>query len=96
MRKIYIMGKVTGEDPATCRSKFLKREKQLKSMGYNVVNPVNLVDISSNWEDAMRICLSEMMQCDCVSPLPDVWYSKGGLLELYVSRNLNMPIVIPE
>lgn len=96
MLKVYIMGKVTGEDPATCRQKFLKREEQLKSMGYDVVNPINLVDISSNWADAMRICITEMMQCDCVSPLSDVLFSKGGLLELNLSRMLEMTIVLPQ
>jgi hypothetical protein len=37
-----------------------------------------------------------MLTCDKINPLPDTWYSRGGMIEFNLSQTLNMPVIIPE
>lgn len=94
--KVYIIGKVTGEDYLTCFKKFQEREELLKSHGYRVANPMRLVPLNTGWVLAMKICLTEMLRCTYVSPLPDTWDSRGAKIEFELSQSLKMPVVIPE
>jgi hypothetical protein len=98
--RVYIMGKVgdlsDDEYHASVYQKFEDREKTLISMGFNVVNPLKIVPRDLPWCEAMKVCLSAMLSCDKISPLPDTWYSTGGMIEFNLSQTLKMPVVIPE
>lgn len=98
-QRAYIIGKVedlSGDDYyAFVLQKFATREKLLCAMGFVVVNPVKLVPRDAKWCDAMKVCITAMLSCDKVSPLPDTWFSEGGMIEFNLSQKLKMPIVIP-
>ena len=88
--KVYIIGKVTGLDYEECCKMFEEREKELKQMGHEVVNPVEIVPEGTPWLDALRICVKQLVDCDAFTSLPNSLYSRGGLLELFVARELKL------
>jgi hypothetical protein len=98
--RVYIMGKVgdlSDDDYLTSViQKFEYREKILVSMGFTVINPIKIVPRDLSWCEAMKVCLSAMLTCDKISPLPDTWYSTGGMIEFNLSQTLKMPVIIPE
>ena len=84
--KIYIAGKVSGEDPKACAAKFAAAENILKERGYEVVNPIKVVgDFTADWQTAMRKCISALMACDGIYLLPDWQGSTGATLECALS-----------
>jgi Fe2+ transport system protein FeoA len=98
--RVYITGKVgdLSDDNyhESVYQKFERREKRLQSMGFVVGNPVKLVPRDLSWNEAMKLCISAMLTCDKINPLPDTWYSRGGMIEFNLSQTLNMPVIIPE
>lgn len=88
-KKIYIAGKVSGESMAECTMKFSAVQKQLEAMGFEVVNPLETVgrwDIS--WEDAMKLCIIALMDCDAMVLLPDWNQSTGATIERQLAEDL--------
>lgn len=80
--RVYIAGKVTGEDPGLCFSKFAAAEYQLKQQGYEVVNPMRLCNTDTNWNACMKMCLKAMLTCESVFLLPDWQNSIGATMEV--------------
>lgn len=95
MKTIYIAGKVTGEQIASCTLKFGTAQKKLEDLGYNVVNPLAVVnDWHSTWENAMRKCIKALMECDAIYALPCCGDSNGASIELGLASSLNMPVYL--
>jgi hypothetical protein len=92
-KKIYIAGKVTGEPIAECTIKFGTAQKQIEALGFEAINPLELVgDFRTPWDAAMRICIKALMDCDAVVLLPDWANSKGAMFEHEIAQTLEMPI----
>jgi len=90
--KVYIAGKVSGEPVAECTMKFGTAQKEIEALGYEAVNPLEVVgSFDVSWEVAMRICIKALMDCDAILLLPDVAHSKGANLEIDLVLNLKMP-----
>ncbi|WP_264521182.1 DUF4406 domain-containing protein [Flavobacterium sp. N1994] len=93
MSKIYIAGKVTGLDPKECAAKFEKMELQLQAKGWEVVNPVKLINNpGERWASAMRTCLLELTFCDAIFMLPCSTDSRGAKIELQHAIECNIDI----
>lgn len=91
-KKIYIAGKVTGEDLATCTMKFGTAQKAVENAGFEAVNPLEVVgDWQATWKGAMRKCLKALVDCDAILLLPCAKGSKGALIEKSVAIGLDMP-----
>lgn len=91
--KIYIAGKISGEDMAECAIKFEKAYKEIRSMGADAVNPLTVVDDPhAAWQDAMRKCVRAMMGCDAVFALPDYTDSKGAMIETDLALTMKIPV----
>ena len=83
-KKIYISGKITGD--SNYRQKFVQAGNKLFDAGYCSVNPALLVPKAFNWNDAMRIVLKVMLDCDGVALLPDWKKSTGAKIEERLAR----------
>lgn len=93
MKKIYISGKVTGELIAECTMKFGTAQKQIEARGYEVINPLEVVnDWKATWNDAMRKCISALSECDGLLLLPDYNESKGARAELQMAYVLDIEV----
>lgn len=93
--KIYIAGKVTGEDLAKCTMKFGAAQVKIEALGYQVVNPLQLItNIHMPWQTAMRICISELVTCHAVYVLEDAKRSKGAKVELELAKGIEIPLLV--
>ncbi|MDD2633959.1 MAG: DUF4406 domain-containing protein [Bacteroidales bacterium] len=75
--------------------RFAKRERDLRKLGYSVINPMTLVKRGTAWHEAMRKCILALCKCTYISPLPDVTKSKGGMIEMQLAEQLKITILIP-
>ena len=93
MKKIYIAGKVTGEDLEKTARKFKEAELKLTAMCFEAVNPIEVVNNSDTpWSDAMKTCIKAMLDCDGVVILPDWKLSQGARIERQIAYDLDIPI----
>jgi hypothetical protein len=90
MKKIYICGKVTGDQ--NYQDKFLKEEKRLFSFKYEPVNPASFISANEEWTTAMKKALRALLLCDGVSLLPDWKRSKGAKIEVRLARELGIDV----
>lgn len=92
-QKVYIAGKVTGLSRLEVVAKFTKAESEWKQKGYEVINPIKIVKSKkTEWEDAMKICIKEMMNCDTVYALKDWNKSRGAKVEIMLALSLNIKV----
>lgn len=93
MKKIYIAGKVTGLPQAEVVAKFEEAQLNFEKLGFEVVNPVEVVGtFDTTWQDAMRLCIKAMMNCNEMVLLPCWTHSKGALVERTLAESLGMNI----
>jgi hypothetical protein len=89
--KLYICGQIAGDE--NYQQKFQDAEMKLREAGYtDIVNPVRLVPVGTPWEEAMRICLKAVLDCDGIALLPDWKASRGASLEFTVANELGMEV----
>ena len=92
--RVYISGPMSGL-PEHNFPAFNAEAAQLRSLGYEVINPVDINgDSSTPWEECLRRDLIELLGCDILALLPGWQISKGAQLELHVAHRVGMPIVI--
>lgn len=93
IQKIYIAGKVTGLPIADVTMKFGTAQKQIEALGYEVVNPLEVVnDWHMPWQQAMKLCINALLECDGVYCLPDWSISKGAKVEAFMAVSLSIPV----
>ena len=81
MRKVYIAGKVTGLPQQEVVDKFAKAQKDIEGMGFEVVNPIEVVsDFNAPWNEAMKMCVNALFECNAIVFLPCWTDSKGAQL----------------
>jgi len=90
-KKIYIAGKVTGEDMAKCTMKFGNAQKEIEALGFEAVNPLEVVgSFQVTWEEAMKKCIKALIDCDAVYFLEDFRKSSGAMYEREIAIKLNI------
>ena len=93
MKKVYLAGKVTGLNLAELSHKFGAQEVKLMRMGFEVVNPLNIVPTKTDWHNAMRICIAALVACDEAYFMPCYKESKGALIEHNLCHQLGIPVI---
>lgn len=101
-KTIYISGKITGTEDY--EERFLKAEMELRSRGFNVLNPVKagkwleryLAPKFPTWVEYMKQDLKSMMVADCIYMLKGYRESKGARLELFLAKFLQYEIIYEE
>lgn len=89
---IYVAGAVS-KSPATSKIKFAATTKQLRALGYIVINPHELCEgiPVEEWQKCMRICLAKMVSdADLVVLLDDWQESKGATIEFNTATNIGI------
>jgi len=90
--RIYIAGKVSGENYDSVLKKFSEAEEKLDKQGFVVVNPTMLCRKTWSYDKCMRTCITELVKCDEIYLLPDWYESKGAVLERNIARTIGMKI----
>ena len=96
-KKVYICGKVTGLPYHEVTRKFGEAHLKLLQQGYLPVNPLAVVnDWHMPWEQAMRLCIKALMDCDAVYLLHDWQQSKGAKVEHQICMQVGIAVFNPE
>jgi len=92
-KTIYIAGKVTGLPAEPTALKFKTAQDQLESRGFDVINPIELIDNpQEDWDVAMNKCLEALEFCDAIYMLPCYTDSKGAMIEHRKATKLGIHI----
>jgi len=88
---LYISGAITGM-PELNKPKFAAATKQLRGMGYIVINPHEICEglSAEQWQDCMKICIAKLMDAHIIILLDDWKHSRGAKIELDVAVKLGM------
>lgn len=90
--RIYIAGKVSGENYDDVLKKFAAAEEKLAKEGLLVVNPTKLCKKTWDYGKCLRMCITELVKCDAIYMLQDWYESKGAVLERNIARTIGMQI----
>ncbi len=91
MRRVYVSGPMSGY-PGFNFANFNDAARQLRAMGYGVVNPVDInTDTTTPWAECLRADLRALLDCTDVACLPGWELSRGAMLEVHVAMALGIP-----
>lgn len=83
--RVYIAGKITGEDPVKCMQKFEAAEAKLRRLGVQtIINPKKLgIPDSWTWKESEEICKKVLRENANAIYLLNDWISSEGAMEEY-------------
>lgn len=91
--RVYISGPMTGL-PSLNFPAFNAEALRLEGLGYEVINPVDLCQNSTSWEECMRLDPAALLTCDKIVLLDGFEKSKGAHLEMNVAHRVGIEIVL--
>jgi len=96
--KLYISGPITGRAYDEAFSEFEQAEEALRNLGFTPVNPMRANWLNGDgkyyaWAEYMKRDIPLLLECDGLYMLPQWTKSRGASLELYIAKQLEMPIV---
>lgn len=94
--KIYVSGKIAGLDYKDAYGKFDSREKQLRLIGFDVVNPMKIHDCEDkgkSWEQFMVEDIAELFKCDAIYMMDNWGQSRGARVEYAIARELGFKVI---
>lgn len=98
---IYLSGPIslggicTEDEIAAFTMRFRVEAHRLRNLGYTVINPCELA-YEDSWEAYMRHGMRAVAACDRVGVLPRWMESPGAMLEVFVARQLKIPVTAVE
>lgn len=93
-KKVYIGGKITGEDYQQCLRKFQVTEELLSGIGFEVTNPMSIVPKDTPWEKAMELLRPHLLNSDYLFLLPDWKDSEGARIEVELAEAYGIETVL--
>ncbi len=91
MPKVYIAGKITGDQ--NYKRKFARAKGVLNRLGYAVLSPASLPE-GMTAADYMRICFSMIDTADIIVFLEDYQNSPGAMIEYQYSVYIGKPMMM--
>lgn len=95
-KKVYISGPITNM-PNGNKFEFEKYENKFRVLGLEPINPHKLhteeEEKTFKWSDFMKADIKALIDCDLIAIMPGWEKSKGANIEVYVARNLEIPVI---
>jgi hypothetical protein len=92
MTKIYLSGPMTGIADLNFPA-FNAAAKELRGLGYEVVNPAEInPDSSLSWEQCMRADVNALCDCDVIVLMSGWENSRGAHLEVHIAHRLGIKV----
>ena len=92
---ISLGGACNATEIAAFSAVFADHALRLRAIGYEVINPCSVVP-QPDWERYMRLGIAGVCRADLVAVLPRWVESRGAMLEVFVARQLAIPVVAVE
>jgi len=98
VERIYIAGKVSGEDYEKVKKKFNTVEAHLLFMASNTIvyNPTTYVKLTDSWAKSMKICIKLLTGSDTIYLLKDFKSSRGAIIEYFIANVIGLKIIHSE
>ncbi len=92
-KMLYLSGPMTGIKDHNVPA-FDRAATALRAAGYRVVNPpeLDMRQPQRSWEGCLRRDISYEMACDAIATLPGWKKSRGANLEIYIGKQIKMPV----
>ena len=87
--KVFISGKVSGIEYYVAYQTFANADRQLSSMGYQVINPMKICRKNWSWVRCMAKCLWAITFCHKIYQLDNWKESRGARIEYKWAKLLN-------
>lgn len=96
IRKCYNSGKISGLPYLTAYNNFSTADKEIRSMGFDPVNPMGerWLKPSAPWAAHMAVDLWKMLWCDAVYFQRNWEDSRGARIEFYVAMTLGKEMIM--
>lgn len=91
--KVFISGKVSGIEYYVAYQTFANADRQLSSMGYQVINPMKICRKNWSWVRCMIKCLWALYFCNKIYQLPNWEESRGARIEYRWAKFLRKRIL---
>lgn len=91
--KVFISGKVSGIKYYVAYQTFANADRQLSSMGYQVINPMKICKKNWSWVRCMIKCLWAIYFCDKLYQLDNWQESRGARIEYKWAKFLRKRIL---
>lgn len=91
--KVFISGQVSGLEYYVAYGNFSYADRQLSSMGYQVINPMKLCRKNWSWVRCMAKCLWAIIFCHKIHQLPNWKGSRGARIEYKWARFLKKEVI---
>lgn len=93
VKKLYLSGKMSGL-PDLGFVLFNRAAAQLRAIGYEVVNPVEINDDpEAEWLSCIKVDLDYLATCDGIALLPNWEDSFGAKIENLVAQRLGLAVM---
>jgi hypothetical protein len=93
-KRIYLAGPMTGYEDFN-RPAFREAAHLLRQLGFDVTTPADHYS-GDSWEEGVRSDIPAMLSCDQIVLLPDWEKSRGARLEVFLAREVLMPVMTLE
>lgn len=87
--KVFISGQVSGLEYYVAYGNFSYADRQLSSMGYQVINPMKICRKNWSWVRCMIKCLWAIIFCHKIYQLDNWKESRGARIEYRWAKLLN-------
>jgi hypothetical protein len=99
MKRIYLCGPISGRPEQEYEEHFAQVEAEIKKraaaegIALETVSPPSFPCRDMSWEDALKYCIKQLVDCDGIAALQGWSRSRGCLLELEIAGRLKIPVV---
>ena len=91
METLYLAGAISNNQ--NYKQDFQKAYKDLTEAGYTVISPLHICREDWDWKACMRQCIKALvLGSDAIAVISSDFYSRGMEVEIYIDRNLDMPV----
>ena len=91
--KVFISGQVSGLEYYVAYGNFSYADRQLSSMGYQVINPMKICRKNWSWLRCMAKCLWAITFCHKIYQLDNWKESRGARIEYKWARFLKKEVI---
>lgn len=92
--KVYISGKISGENYEKVTQKFNQAAAQVSAYGYTPINPLdNGVHHAEEWNKHMAADIAMLLECEAIYLLTDWNDSKGARIEKNIAEEIGIEIM---